>query len=165
MTFFSMNPLGIYYRCHAVWSTNLGGTALRPTSASRRAQISFEDLATFAIFRLPIATSTRRTRKHLRISPIVSTKRYDIMNDNDYTRTAGEENMNPAEAMSESKGKGKAVESLSQNMSMDEDDDSSDEETGAEDVSSSSSMPSSGCFFADNLHRHQKVIRLRKTLE
>ena len=58
------------------------------------------------------------------------------MNDSDRTRTAGEENMNPAEAMSEAKGKGKAVESVTQNMSMDEDDDSSDEETGAEDVRS-----------------------------
>lgn len=68
------------------------------------------------------------------------------MDDNDRTRTAGEENVNPAEAVSEAKGKGKAAESVTQNMSMDEDDDSSDEETGAEeDVGS----PDCQCLYLD----------------
>lgn len=41
---------------------------------------------------------------------------------------------NPAEGQASSKGKGKAVDLRSQDMSMDEEDDSSDEEDGADDV-------------------------------
>ena len=81
------------------------------------------------------------------------------MDDNDLTRTAGDENVNPAEAVSAAKGKGKAAESLTQNMSMDEDDDSSDEETGAEeDVW----FPKGHCYCldspTDNLCRRPKEV-------
>ena len=40
---------------------------------------------------------------------------------------------NPAQSMSESKGKGKAADIAPQDVSMGEEDSSSDEETGAED--------------------------------
>ena len=55
------------------------------------------------------------------------------MNNPNGTTTIGNENLNPAEAIAESKGKGKAVDTNPHDMMMDDDDDdSSDEETGAE---------------------------------
>ncbi len=100
------------------------GAALPSTSVSRRAQIS-------RLRDLPL--SHRNFHNPAKPPGLIDpTNQHGIMNDNDRTRTAGEENINPAEAVSEAKGKGKASESITQNMSMDEDDDSSDEETGAE---------------------------------
>jgi len=52
------------------------------------------------------------------------------MSDNNGVANVGAGQANPAEDL---KGKGKAVEPQSHDMSMDEDDDSSDEEDGAED--------------------------------
>ena len=48
------------------------------------------------------------------------------------TTSVGNDNINAPEAQSELKGKGKAVDYTTQEMSMDEDEDSSDEDDGAE---------------------------------
>ncbi|KAI9813984.1 MAG: Histone H2A.Z-specific chaperone [Pycnora praestabilis] len=46
--------------------------------------------------------------------------------------TMGNDDVNPVDAPAANKGKGKAVDSSSHEMSVDEEEDSSDEETGAE---------------------------------
>ena len=54
------------------------------------------------------------------------------MSEQNGTTTGAQENVNPAEAPAGIKGKGKAIDPTSHDMSLDEDEDSSDEETGAE---------------------------------
>ena len=67
------------------------------------------------------------------------------MSDNNGIAHVGAGQANPAEDQASSKGKGKAVEPQSHDMSMDEDDDSSEEEDGAEeDVGFTSSISLQG---------------------
>ncbi|KAA6412376.1 MAG: hypothetical protein FRX48_03366 [Lasallia pustulata] len=54
------------------------------------------------------------------------------MSDQNGTMMSGTENINPSETINAPKGKGKAVDTSPQDVSMGEDEDSSDEETGAE---------------------------------
>ena len=54
------------------------------------------------------------------------------MNSSNGTTSVSNENVNAPEAQSELKGKGKAVDYATQEMSMDEDEDSSDEDDGVE---------------------------------
>lgn len=86
-----------------------------PSSATNEAQPDFPHDT--------VTTNTRIThRSHL----------FFNMSDPNGTTMSGTENVNPSESVTAPKGKGKAVDLTSQEVSMGEDDDSSDEETGAE---------------------------------
>ena len=54
------------------------------------------------------------------------------MNNSNSATNVGTANINPSEVQSEMKGKGKAVDYTSQEMSLDEEEDSSDEDDGLE---------------------------------